>query len=60
MAGFEALELLQLRLLALLVAHGARPRLVCRSRHEHRDAQLFRQRGQPVNVIGMLVRDQNS
>ena len=28
-------------------------------RHEDWDAQLLRQRCQPVNVIAMLVRDQN-
>src|SRR5258708_37450356 len=59
MAGFEALILLELRPLTLLMSNRPRPGLVRRAGHVDRDAQLLCQRGQSIDVVGMLMRDQN-
>src|SRR5258708_33809099 len=58
-AGFEFFQPFELWALAALIADGSRPGLVSRPRHEDWDTQLLGQRGQAVDVVGMLVRDQN-
>src|SRR5260370_11581389 len=59
MAGFEALILLELRPLTLLMSNRPRPGLVRGAGHVDRDAQFLCQRGQSVDMVGMLVGDQN-
>src|SRR5581483_10868691 len=56
-AGGKYFELRKLGRLSGGVADRTRPRLVGGAGHENRDAELLGQRGQPVNVIAMLVRN---
>ena len=58
-AGGKDLQARQLRQFTRLVAQRACPGLVRRAGHEYRHLEFSRQHRQPVNVVGVLVRNQD-